>query len=222
MTPAAARPAPEQLLFLPGASGNTEFWKPVAARLERADRQMHHIGWPGFGPTPPDPAVKSLQDLARLVSTRIDRPTALVAQSMGGPVALLAAMEKPQLVTHLVLAALSGGVDVTRHGGRQWRPPREEIDRSDPSHLFAAHDEDLSALLPSLRVPVLLLWGERDPISPVGVGRWLSQVLPYARLHVVRDGDHSFCNAHASEVVPLIERHLLRVVHAKQANPRTR
>jgi poly(3-hydroxyoctanoate) depolymerase len=109
---------PQQFLFLPGASGNIEFWRPVAELLGRPVEQMHYIGWPGFGPTPPDPEVTSLGKLVRLVAGRIQGPTALIAQSMGGVVALLAALEKPALVTHLVL------------------------------------DQDLSSLLPTLRVPL--------------------------------------------------------------------
>jgi poly(3-hydroxyoctanoate) depolymerase len=199
---------PQQFLFLPGASGNIEFWRPVAELLGRPVEQMHHIGWPGFGPTPPDPEVISLGKLVRLVSGRIQGPTALIAQSMGGVVALLAALEKPALVTHLVLAALSGGIDMRRHGARDWRAPREEIDESDSSHLFAAYDQDLSSLLPTLRIPSLLLWGDDDPVSPVGVGRWLSTVLPSSRLHVVRGGTHTFCHAQANEVAALIRAHL--------------
>jgi pimeloyl-ACP methyl ester carboxylesterase len=41
---------PERLLFLPGASGDTCFWRPLEQRLTgRAERL--HLGWPGFGDT---------------------------------------------------------------------------------------------------------------------------------------------------------------------------
>ncbi|MEN3113194.1 alpha/beta fold hydrolase [Uliginosibacterium paludis] len=206
------------VLFLPGASGNIEFWKPVAALLEIPSEQANHVGWPGFGPTPPDASVTSLPSLAQQVSARITRPTAVVAQSMGGVVALLVALEKPSLVTHLVLAALSGGIDMKHHGAHDWRPPREEINPNDPAHLFAAYDRDISHLLPSLSIPTLLLWGDQDPISPVPVGQWLSKVLPRSHLHVVSGGTHTFCNAQANDVAPLIKQHLLS--DASQVNPR--
>jgi pimeloyl-ACP methyl ester carboxylesterase len=70
---------PDHVLFLPGASGNVDFWRPVAARLPLAGRTVRHLGWPGFGPTPADPAVRSLADLAARVEAMLDRPTALVA-----------------------------------------------------------------------------------------------------------------------------------------------
>lgn len=198
-----------QLLFLPGASGNVDFWKPVAALLRSPAGDVHHVGWPGFGPTPPDPNITTLQDLAEQVASRINRPTAVVGQSMGGVVALLVALAKPQLVTHLVIAALAGGIELKRHGAREWRPPRDAIDPGDPSHLFFAYDRDLSPLLPSIRVPTLLLWGDSDPVSPVGAGQWLAGALPNSTLHVVPGGTHTFANTRPGEVAPVIDRHLL-------------
>jgi pimeloyl-ACP methyl ester carboxylesterase len=127
---------------------------------------------------------------------------------MGGVIALLVALARPSLVTHLAIAALSGGVNMERHGARDWRPPRGQIDPSDPSHLFAAFNEDLSSQLPSIQAPTLLLWGDNDSISPVGVGRWLSTVLPNSTLHVIRGGAHTFSHTQANEVAPLIESHL--------------
>lgn len=197
-----------QLLFLPGASGNTDFWRPVAALLRARAATVRHVGWPGFGPTPPEPGVVSLEQLAERVVGSIQAPTALIAQSMGGVIALLVALARPELVTHLVIAALSGGVDMQRHGARDWRPPRGEINPADPSHLFAAYSEDLSSRLSSIEVPTLLLWGDRDPVSPVSVGRWLATVLPKSVLHVVQGGTHTFSNVLAGEVAPLIDIHL--------------
>jgi hypothetical protein len=44
------RGRPERLLVLPGASGDTCFWRPLEQRLTgRAERL--HLGWPGFGDT---------------------------------------------------------------------------------------------------------------------------------------------------------------------------
>jgi pimeloyl-ACP methyl ester carboxylesterase len=197
------------VLFLPGASGNTDFWTPVAKGLSLNGGRSVQLGWPGFGQTAPAPDVSSLDDLVRRVTQQIDRPTALVAQSMGGVVAIRAALACGAQVTHLVLAGLSGGVALSPFGARDWRPPRDEIRADDPSHLFAAFDEDLTPHLPDLRMPTLLLWGEHDPISPVGVGQWLATVLPNARLEVVPGGTHTFGQTHAAEVTPLIQRHLM-------------
>lgn len=199
---------PQQLLFLPGASGNTRFWQPVAERLRHA-AERHHFGWPGFGPTPADPQVRGLDDLAGRVAARIDRPSALVAQSMGGIVALKAALARPGLVTHLVLAATSGGIDVQALGAEDWRPMFVKANPSVPDW-FVRDRSDLSGALASLGMPVLLLWGDADPISPVAVGRRLAELLPDAALHLLAGGGHDAACTHAEQAAPLIEAHLAR------------
>ena len=199
-------PRPLQLLFLPGASGNTRFWRPVAERL-RHPAQRHHLGWPGFGPTPPDPSVQGIDDLAACVAGRIDRPTALIAQSMGGLVALKAALARPELVTHLVLAATSGGLDVQALGAEDWRPMFVTAHSSVPDW-FVRDRSDLSGALDSIGVPVLLLWGDADPISPTAVGRRLAELLPRARLALLAGGDHDAASTHAEAVAPMIDAHL--------------
>ncbi len=112
-----------KLLFLPGASGNTEFWKPVAAHLR-------HPGAPTF---------------------------------VAWPVAAL--------------------------GAEDWRVEHRRRSPGVPSW-FVDEREDLAKRLPEIEVPVLLLWGDADPISPVAVGRRLAELFPRAELVVVPGGTH--------------------------------
>jgi pimeloyl-ACP methyl ester carboxylesterase len=193
-------------MFLPGAAGRVALWQPVAERLEFPGEKIH-VGWPGFGPVPADASITGLDDLAARVSVSVDRPTALLAQSMGGVVALRVALEKPDFVTHLVLSVTSGGVDMSRLGGQDWRPAFQAANPGLP-RWFLQDRSDLTARLPEIRIPTLLLWGDADPISPVAVGRRLAALLPNARLHVVRGGDHDLVESHADEVAPLIATHL--------------
>lgn len=202
--PAAAS---EQLLFLPGASGNTRFWLPVAERLS-ADLPHRHLGWPGFGGTPRDPAVNGWPDLLQRLLAQLDGPCALIAQSMGGVLAVQAALQRPRQVTHLVLAATSGGLPMARHGALDWRPGFRASHPDLPAWFAEEAATDLSAQLPQLRLPVLLLWGDADPISPVGVGEALAQAIPRSRLQVIPGGDHDLAITHAAVVAPLIAAHL--------------
>lgn len=201
-------PTPAKLLFLPGASGNTAFWQPVAGLLPQA-AERQHLGWPGFGPTPADPMVRNLGDLVDRVEAEIVGPTALIAQSMGGVIAIRAALRRPHAVTHLVLSATSGGVDVASLGAEDWRPAFARANPALP-RWFLDDRSDFTDDLSRLRMPVLLLWGDADPISPVAVGQRLASLLPDARLHVVAGGDHDLGNARAAELAPLIAQHLAR------------
>jgi pimeloyl-ACP methyl ester carboxylesterase len=197
---------PSRLIFLPGALGRTEFWRPAASLLTYP-AQQEQMAWPGFSGMPPDPAIRNLDDLAGRVVARINRPTALIAQSMGGVVALLAALRKPELVTHLVLSVTSGGMRMDELGAEDWRPLTRAANPGVPDW-FYSYREDLSPRLPALRMPVLLLWGDADPISPVQAGERLAAVLPNAALHVIPGGGHDLASAHAGLVAPLIDRHL--------------
>lgn len=198
--------SPSRLLFLPGALGRTEFWRP-AADLLSCPAQKEHVAWPGFGGIPPDPAIQNLDDLAERLVTAIDRPVALIAQSMGGVVAMLAALRKPELVTHLVLSATSGGMRMDDLDAEDWRPAVRAEHPGLPDW-FIRHREDLTPKCSALRIPTLLLWGDADPISPVKAGRRLAAVLPRAALHVIPGGGHDVACAFASRVAPLIDRHL--------------
>lgn len=197
---------PSQLLFLPGASGNTRLWQPVADVLTHP-ASRRHVGWPGFGPTPAQAEVREFGDLVALVSRAIDRPTALIAQSMGGVVAVLAALAKPGLVTHLVLTVTSGGIDMAHFGAQDWREAFADAYPTVPSW-FADCRQDLTLRLAELDIPTLLLWGDADPISPVGVGRHLAALLPRAALHVLAGGDHDLACTFARDIAPLIDTHL--------------
>jgi pimeloyl-ACP methyl ester carboxylesterase len=51
-------------------------------------------------------------------------------------------------------------------------------------------NEDLRALLPSLRMPVLLIWGERDTETPIDDGRLMERLIPDAGLVVFEGAGH--------------------------------
>src|SRR5256886_16945871 len=111
----------ETLMFLPGASGNVQFWKPVSAEL-RPPGAQRFVAWPGFGGVPAEPPVSGIDDLVARLVRDITGPVALLAQSMGGGIAARAAPEKPSLGRHLVLSATTGGIDGASLGAEDWRP----------------------------------------------------------------------------------------------------
>jgi pimeloyl-ACP methyl ester carboxylesterase len=198
--------ASESLIFLPGASGNREFWKPVSAGL-RHPGARRFMTWPGFGGAPREPGVNGIDDLVARVTREITGPVALLAQSMGGVVAVRAALEKPHLVRRLVLSVTSGGIDVASLGAADWRPTFVKNNPGLPSW-FVDERHDLTARIREITIPVLLLWGDADPISPVAVGRRLAELFPSSRLVVFAGGTHDLVLERADEVVYHVERHL--------------
>jgi pimeloyl-ACP methyl ester carboxylesterase len=193
-------------IFLPGAGGSAAFWKPVGQLLGGADKQVF-FSWPGLGDEPPDANIRSFDDLVAHALAAIDGPCNLVAQSMGGLVAALCALAKPEQVRRLALVATSAGVPIEAHGAADWRPDyRSAFPKAAP--WIADVQIDLSDRLPSIRAPVLLIWGDSDPISPVAVGRRLNALLPHSTLRVIASGDHDLAVIHADEIAELIRDHL--------------
>ena len=125
---------------------------------------------PGHGGTEPLPQLESLSDLAAHVAAVAERedmsPAAMLGYSMGGPVALRLAVERPEAVSSLVLVAAAGIVSTTRRA-EIWlaaisalRPARK-----------VARFRFLLARRPNLRAPIFGYWGADDAraLSPEAV-----------------------------------------------------
>ncbi|QMV03058.1 alpha/beta fold hydrolase [Devosia sp. D6-9] len=190
--------------FLPGAGGSAGFWRPVATHLGLDGRLL---AWPGLGNEPHRPDVNGVDDLVSMVLEGLDEPANIIAQSMGGLVAVKVALAAPEKVRRLVLTVTSGGVPVADLGGSDWRADYYAAYPAAARWIGEAR-EDLSAHLGEIACPTLLLWGDRDPISPVVVGRRLEALLPDARLQVIEGGDHDLAITHAQDVAKLIARHI--------------
>lgn len=190
------------LLFLPGAGGAAEFWHPLGALLP-AQYDKTYLNWPGLGHEAHRPGLDSLDALTAHAAAHLRPGTVIVAQSMGGIFALRLALRHPQTVTRLVLAATSGGLDVTRFGASDWRPAyRAAYPQAAPWITEARADH--TAEIGRIAQPALLLWGEADTVSPVAVGRHLATLLPDAELHVIPGGTHGFAQERAAEIAPLV------------------
>jgi pimeloyl-ACP methyl ester carboxylesterase len=194
------------LVFLPGAAGAAEFWQPVASRLPAPWRKTL-LNWPGAGNEPHDPDVHGFEDLIISVSRRLRGRSDLIAQSMGGVIAVGAALQRPEHVRRLVLCATSGGIDVAELSATNWR---EEYRAAYRHAAPWVTDErvDYSQHIATIGAPTLLIWGDADPISPVAAGERLAQLLPNSELHVLPGGSHTLARDRPDEVARLIEDHL--------------
>jgi pimeloyl-ACP methyl ester carboxylesterase len=82
-------------LFLPGAGGDPAFWWALGDRLPDV-WPKHYFAWPGLGDQPPHPAVTGFDDLVAMVEAELgEQPCDLLAQSMGGAVAMCVALRNP-------------------------------------------------------------------------------------------------------------------------------
>lgn len=96
---------PPRVVFLPGASGAGSFWAPVAERMPE-DWETRLVSWPGAGSEAHDPTIAGYDDLVVRAARAADDGSDVVAQSMGGVVAVGMALAHPRKVRRLVLVAM--------------------------------------------------------------------------------------------------------------------
>ena len=196
-----------QLVFLPGASGSQGFWQPLRAALtEYPDQQV--IAYPGFDGVAPNVAIQNLYDLQELVNRQIQDDSILIAQSMGGVLAVGLALKHPQKIKGLVLLATSGGLNLKTFHCADWRTDYHEHFKTAPDWFVQDQTEFSRIQLESLDIPILLIWGDHDPLSTVQLGQYLAGIFKNAKLHIIQGGDHFFANSHANQVAMLIQDYL--------------
>ncbi|MEN8409912.1 alpha/beta hydrolase [Acinetobacter bereziniae] len=190
------------LIFLPGASGSTEFWQPVMQSLSM-NYAKTVIAYPSFGGYPDHPQIHSFEDLQTYVLNQIEQPSILIAQSMGGIFAVQAALQKPEWVKGLVLVATSGGINLAPFHVADWREDYRQT-FAVPSW-FMDHRSYLDDVLTQISCPVLLIWGDSDLISPVKVGEYLQDKIKNSILHVIPQGEHDLAHVFADQVAGWVE-----------------
>ena len=196
-----------KLVFLPGASGSQHFWQPLKAALsEYPDQQV--ISYPSFDGVAPNLAIQNLHDLQEFVEKQIEDDSILIAQSMGGVLAVGLVLKHPQKVKGLVLLVTSGGLNLQSFHCADWRTDYHEHFKTAPDWFVQDQTEFSRIQLESLDIPILLIWGDHDPLSTVQLGQYLAGIFKNAKLHIIQGGDHFFANSHANQVAMLIQDYL--------------
>ncbi|WP_336644766.1 alpha/beta fold hydrolase [Microbacterium sp. USHLN186] len=178
---------------------------------EHLDGRIIGIDLPGFGEAPEPPRTLTMERHADLVaaflhSRRID-DAVILGHSMGSQIAAEVAVRHPDVVSALVLAgptvnsasrtvrAQAGYLlwDLVRERPTViWRGAREYL-RGGP-HLLRkmratiAHRPEL--VYPRVRVPTLVLRGQRDPLAPMTWCREIVDAIPDARFEEIPDHGH--------------------------------
>jgi pimeloyl-ACP methyl ester carboxylesterase len=65
---------------------------------------------------------------------------------------------------------------------------------------------DVRSLLPTLRMPTLVLHGEADRLAPVEAARWLAERIPGAQFHTLEGRSHMMPTTATTEFAELVRR----------------
>ncbi|WP_241191249.1 alpha/beta fold hydrolase [Deinococcus psychrotolerans] len=189
------------IILIHGLSGSGRWWRFNAPALAASHEVLTLELLGGVG----------VQEAARLIGAWMEQldlpPCAVLGHSMGGQIALYVAAASPQRVSRLILACASGllhaawwkvALNLPRAGfsGRPRFMPvvlRDSLRTGLPNLYRSARDllrDDVEALLPTIQVPTLVIWGSRDPLVPPHLGQLLAQRLPNARYTEIAHAGH--------------------------------
>jgi pimeloyl-ACP methyl ester carboxylesterase len=107
-----------------------------------------------------------------------------------------ALMGRPRFLRAIYPAFSSAYMRSRTDADRRARRTGVAITRSDPGlaavsdlwRSFASPEHDLRSQAASITAPTLVMWGRRDPVVPLRVGRRIAQTIPGARLEVFDSG----------------------------------
>jgi pimeloyl-ACP methyl ester carboxylesterase len=190
-----------------GLAGSSRWWRDVAPALA-LEHAVHLVDLPRWQAYDPD-------DLVDRIARRFAdlSPAAYIGHSLGGLLSVRLAARHPETVDRLVLVAPAGIpgrsplgsvlplASALLHAGPFFLP-RLALDtlRSGPANVLVAAArllaDDVRPDLTAVKVPTLLLWGDRDPLIPPGHAQEFLDALPDAQLELIPGASH----------VPMLER----------------
>lgn len=199
------------LILLHGLSGSSRWWgrnAPVFADYFRT----YTVDLPGFGESR-RVRWSRLDDIADRLADWIEAEglsrSHIAGHSLGGAIAARLAARHPDRVDRLVLVAAAirpqgtrrsvRTMDVVftmRSGSPGFAPMLvRDLLRSHPWSSVAATvdalQSDWEPHLARITAPTLIVWGERDAITPPAFGRDIAEILTDARLIVLPDAGHN-------------------------------
>lgn len=205
--------APRPIL-VHGSGGDHRVWAAQSSTLAGAVA----VDLPGHPDGDPLTDLADLAaELARAVAT-VPGPRTLIGHSLGGAVVLEVARTHPELVDGLVVIASGARLSVpdavmdrarddfaaererliaasfADTGGTMAGLARAALDGAGPATLAADYaacrSVDLRGGLAGVRVPVLVIAGADDPLTPVHHGEALARELPMSRMVVIPGARH--------------------------------
>ncbi|HET9956409.1 MAG TPA: alpha/beta hydrolase [Polyangiaceae bacterium] len=194
------------LVFLPGASGRSAVWQPIAQRLA-SRRQPVLVDYPTMAEVSSHYSTRGLPGLAELLLPTLPKRFDAAALSMGGALALHLVLKHPERVRRLILVTTAGGINVQALGALDFRPSFVER-RHGERNWFVEDASDFGPRLGEIEQPCLLVFGDRDPIAPLAVGQFLKTGLRQARLEILPGATHDLEQEFPDQLASLIEAHL--------------
>src|SRR2546428_11795190 len=202
------------LVLLHGYGVSGHVWQRSIPYLAR-QRQVIVVDLPGHGRSTLQGPWR-LRAIAPLLATWLQElelePAALVGHSMGGAIAVHLATFAPTLFERLILVnaaalplqetlltmSLRSLRSMAQRGGggyplallRDVLKPRPRLHWQAAQEMIQSDFRAELAQLAATPIPILIIWGERDPLLPLSFGQDLSKTLPQATFTTMPQSGH--------------------------------
>lgn len=226
-----------KIFVLHGWSYSTEKWDEFIRLLEDKGLKPELLNIPGL--TEPTDRVWTLDDYVEWLNSKTGkRKVILIGHSNGGRIALAFALKYPERLKHLILIDSAGiprrelrvrlkrsmfgqiarlgkkltSSDKARNilyklaGVNDYKEATLEI-RQTMVNLISA---DLTPELHKVTVPTLIIWGKEDKTTPLSDAKLIYELIPNARIHIIKDARHSPQFTHPEKVCEKIWQFLTR------------
>jgi pimeloyl-ACP methyl ester carboxylesterase len=200
----------EWLVILHGWGGNEREWRQVGLELGKRYRVVVP-DLPGFGKTElvrDDWGIYQYAEWVKNFLAKMGiRECVVIGHSFGGRVGIILAAKEPGLVTRLILVD-AAGMEKERLVTRLLRLAKPVVGSlpQGVKDLLGSRDykqagrlrkilvqvvnEDLTALLGTIKCLTLVVWGDRDGVLPVVIGKRMREAIQGARLRLVWGAGH--------------------------------
>lgn len=223
----------KNLVFLHGWGLSSKIFEPIIYRLKN-DFEVYSLDLPGFGSSPINKPM-ILKDYAEMVfdflkKNKIEKPT-IIGHSFGGAVAAKLAILHPESISKLILVAASAVrqprrkmifIKKTADILKPLLPKKIRklilkilgYDKTDYAQIKSSElketfknviKEDLRPHFHLIKTPTLVIWGEKDAITPFIEGELIAKSIPNAKLAIIKNAGHFVFLEKPEEFIKLIK-----------------
>lgn len=221
------------IIFLHGWGASSKIFEPFYYYFKN-DNAVYFLDLPGFGESPIE-KIMTLKDYVDFVyefleKNKIENPI-VIGHSFGGAVAAKLAILHPERISKLILV----GASAIRRPRRLLIAIKKiadllkpmlplnlrklilkllKLDETDYAQIESHElretfknviNEDLRPYLHFIKLPTLVIWGEKDAVTPLIEGKLIAKTISGAKFVIVKNAGHFLFLEKPSEFVKLIK-----------------
>lgn len=206
------------IIFLHGWANSSEVFRPLSYYLKNNFR-IYAPDLPGFGNTPIEKPM-TLKDYAdfiyELIKNNNIKDPIITGHSFGGAVAAKLAIIHPEIMSKLILVGTSAiresnfKINFTKKSARiikNFLPKKVQqfilkflrLDNSDYAKIENPYlketfkiviKDNLAPELPLIKIPTLVIWGNKDTETPPKEGEKIAKLIPNAKFEIIKNAGH--------------------------------